>query len=98
MQELEKTWRRAASIWWLFMWRGVLGGMILGGFIGFVIGIVGTNMGYPQETLVITAQIVVFPIALIWGVIVLRMGLKKKYRDFRIALVPRDSDHVEVFS
>jgi hypothetical protein len=96
--ELEKTWGRAASIWWLFMWRGVLGGVILGGIVGFLIGIVGTMLGVPRETLIITTQIITLPIGLLWGIVVLRMGLKKKYRDFRIALVPRDSDHLEVFS
>jgi hypothetical protein len=96
--ELEKTWGRAASIWWLLLWRGLLGGMVVGAIIGFFIGIVGTMLGHPQETLVATTQLVVAPIAFGWGFIVLRMGLRKKYRDFRIVLVPRDSDNAEIFS
>ena len=41
MQELEVTWQRVARIWWLIVWRALLGGTLLGAAIGFIIGFIG---------------------------------------------------------
>ena len=38
MQELEITWQRVASVWWLIAWRAFLGGWILAFALAFLIG------------------------------------------------------------
>ena len=96
--ELEKTWGRILSIWWLLLWRGLLGGFMVGAAIGFVIGIVGSILGYPQASRLLVIQVIAAPAGLAWGLFVIRMALNKPYRDFRIALLPRNANHAEVFS
>ena len=66
--------------------------------IGFVIGIVGSILGYPQATRLLVIQFIAAPAGLAWGLFVVGMALNKPYRDFRIALLPRDANHAEVFS
>jgi uncharacterized MnhB-related membrane protein len=88
MQELEATWGRVIAICWLIIWRGTLGAMILGGVLGFIIGFVGAILGFAQEATALSA--IVGAIAgLAWYAFVVRMALRKHYKDFRIALVPR---------
>jgi hypothetical protein len=91
MNELEITWSRVIKIWWLLIWRGLLGSTLLGGIVGFIIGFANgiikaaTGVPIPGANLIITVAGVC--IGLIWGLAVTRMALRKKYADFRIALV-----------
>jgi hypothetical protein len=45
MEELALTAQRLLSVWWLILWRGSLGGWILGfvagGIAGFIVGAIG---------------------------------------------------------
>ena len=88
MEELEPTWGRAFRVWWLIVWRSLLGavvfGAIVGGIFGFVIGI----LKLPVEIITVVSPILGAVIGLVWAVMVTRMALRKKYSDFRIALVP----------
>ena len=102
MQELELTWERLLAMWWLFMWRGGIGGFLIGSVLGFIVGAI-TGVVYVsvaghadvpaiQKAARIAALIVSLPSGLLWGVYVLRMMLKKQYRGFRIALVANAAD------
>ena len=89
MQELEATWGRASRIWWLFMWRGILGATLIGGAVGFVFGIIVAVFGLPQQALAIGSPILGAAVGLLWSLLVVRMALRKRYSGFRIVLVPR---------
>ena len=86
MQELDPTWRRTLSVWWLVMWRGLLGGTAIGFAIGFVVGAIRMALGIPQlsQAVPILGAIT----AGLWFLLVVRMALRKRYKGFRIALVP----------
>ncbi|HUZ34541.1 MAG TPA: hypothetical protein VMV19_20925 [Xanthobacteraceae bacterium] len=98
MQELELTWGRTASVWWLVVWRGAIGGAILGSIAGGIGGLIAAMMtfyivGHGDVALgqragriggVIASILVWVP----WGLVVLRMAVKKKYSGFRLAMIP----------
>ena len=89
MQELEPTWPRAISVWWLIVWRGVLGAAIIGGVLGFIIGLVGEIIGVSATAITAASGFVGLVVGIVWMVYVVQMALRKHYRDFRLALVPR---------
>ena len=102
MQELEATFGRAASVWWLIVWRGILGAILVGTVVGFVVGIVtavvvlatgGTSdrlAENPTYQLGIgLGAILGFVIGIFWYILVVRMALRKQYREFRLAIVAR---------
>lgn len=95
MDELEVTWGRAASVWWLLIWRGWLGGVLIGGLIGFAIAVVvalsGAQVGHRDSL----AALLGLWAGLAWWLVAVRMALLKQYRDFRIVLVPRITYHVQ---
>jgi len=87
MQELEPDWRRTASVWWLIAWRTFLGGWIMALIIGFVAGEIGARLGLAFQPVALFATVLAWLAALAWGFVVLRMALKKHYKEFRLALV-----------
>lgn len=87
MQELELTWNRTMRMWWLLFWRALVGAVILGFVLGFVVGVILAIVGYPQYIILISSIVSYFG-GLIWSAFVLRMMLRKKYSDFRLALIP----------
>jgi ABC-type Fe3+-siderophore transport system permease subunit len=89
MQELEVTWRRVMGVWWLVAWRSVVGAVLIGAAIGFVIGSVGALAGIPEQSLTILGTAAGAIVGLVWAIVVVRMALRKQYSDFRLALVPR---------
>lgn len=95
MQEI--TWSRVMSVWWLCYWRASLGGTVAGVLAGGITGFIHGILGIPMEGPVLPA--IAGGIAgVAWSVVVVRMALKKKYRGFRIALLPSDGNVSEVFS
>ena len=88
MQELEITWPRSMSIWWLLLWRGAVGGLVIGFILGFIIGLVGALAGWPIEAISVASTLVSGLAGVVWSMFVVRMALRKKYGDFRLALVP----------
>ena len=81
IQELDLTWSRVMSVWWLIFWRGSIGALLVGGVIGFIIGFIFGVLRIPGIPGGIGG--------LLWFVLVVRMALGKKYQGFRIALLPR---------
>jgi len=89
MQEREITWKRVASVWWLIAWRGLLGGWILAVALAFLIGEAGGRLGLDFPTVAAIATTLSWLAGLAWGFFVVKMALKKKYGDFRLALVAK---------
>jgi hypothetical protein len=100
MDNLEITWERAIGIWWLIIWRMILGSIVLGiifGFVaGFMIGLIGTALGLPHDSVASFNRFVVILVGsltnIVWGITVVRMALRKQYTGFRLALVPNSSN------
>jgi ABC-type enterobactin transport system permease subunit len=88
MQELEGTWARILSVWWLMLWRSVVGSVLIGFAAGAVLGLIGALANWPADTVDVAAYVLGLVIGVLWGVVVLCMALKKRYEGFRIALVP----------
>ena len=89
MQELEASWGRVLRVWWLMTWRSILGAIVIGGVAGGILGFVIGILQLPVEIIAVGGPILGAVIGLVWWVVVVRMALRKKYSDFRIALVPR---------
>jgi hypothetical protein len=89
MHELELTWGRVLSVWWLVAWRGLVGSLLIGAAIGFVIGLVGFAAGVTLDAIQLISTVAGGLVGLLWAIVVVRMALKKKYGEFRLALVPR---------
>jgi hypothetical protein len=87
MQELELTSQRIASVWWLITWRVMLGGWIIAFVLGFLIGEAGAALGIGFQPVAVVATVVAWLAALAWGFFVVRMALRKHYKEFRLALV-----------
>ena len=90
MQELKPTLTRTISVWWLIIWRGVLGAAIIGSVAGLILGIVGAIIGASPTTIAAAGGFIGLPIGIAWMIIVVQMALRKHYRDFRLALIPRN--------
>jgi hypothetical protein len=85
---LEATWQRVIRIWWLILWRGSLIGALFGAVLGGAIGFTAATLGMTFQPAMMLVRIVVIPLAVCWGIVVVRMALRKRYSDFRLALVP----------
>ena len=86
-EEIETSWSNVFSVWWLVFWRWVLGGALIGFVIGLPIGFFGRMGGMPPESIAAVSGAIGVVFSLIWGVVVVRMALRKQYRGFRVALV-----------
>ena len=87
MQEVQPGWKEVAAITWLLIWRGALGGFAIGFVLGLIVNLV---MGFAFGK-ILGSQLnlsIGLIIALVWWPLVVRMALGKRYRGFRIALVP----------
>lgn len=89
-RDLELTWIRLLAVWWLITWRttilGTLALLVLGLILGFILGALGVE----RATLNLVGQIFGMTIYALTILVTLRMALKKRYGDFRIALVALD--------
>lgn len=87
MQDVEPGWEQIISVCWLLIWRGVFGGAAIGFVLGLVVNMaLGLGFGVVLGSNVNLAMGVVT--SLIWWPFVVRMALEKKYKAFRIVLVP----------
>ena len=93
MQELEPTWKRALSVWWLILWRGIVGSVLLSIAIIALVDALAALIGIESKALNMIGALVVWLGSIVWGVVVVRMALQKRYRDFRLALIGTPSSH-----
>jgi hypothetical protein len=89
-QGLEVNLGRLLRIYWLFIWRSVLGALAIGFVLGFIIGLVLGALGVPLTRIATISGVVGLVGGAAWALFCLKMALEKKYRDFRIILVPRE--------
>jgi hypothetical protein len=88
--ELEITWKRAARIWWSYIWRNIIAiigaviiGAIAGGVLGFILGMLGASTD--------TIKLIVQPIGILIGlgisIIPFKLILGKNFGEFRLVLM-----------
>src|SRR5580704_7615725 len=53
MQELEATWNRSMRVWWLLLWRGIVGGFVFGAIIGAIAGGAAALLGGSVQDVVL---------------------------------------------
>ena len=84
--EIELNLERTLGIWWSFIWRATLAGILGGGFLGFIGGFIVGMYGQPQIASAIGALMGWFAgvIGSIWAI---RASLIKKRDGFRIVLI-----------
>ena len=90
MNEAELTWNRSMRVWWLIVWRFMVGGAVLGAIVGVVLDLVIAQFQIPVGNVgsrIITGIFGLF-ISVVWSAYVVRMALKKHYSDFRFVLAP----------
>ncbi len=85
--EMDVTYRQAVAVWWALIWRGLLFSFVAGFVAGFIIGFVGAIVGFGHLTQPLSMA-AGFLVALPVGIWVVRNVLRKKFKTFRIALVP----------
>src|ERR1051325_10567387 len=87
MQELVPTWKNALSVWWLITWRGLVGFLFLVFAIAVLVDSLATLIGGRSGTFSIIGAIGAWVLSIFWGLVVVRMALRKRYRHFRVALI-----------
>ena len=93
MQELEPTWQRALSVWWFILWRGIVGSVLLSIAIIALVDALAALIGIESKALNMIGALVVWLGSIVWGVVVVRMALQKRYRDFRLTLIGTPTSH-----
>jgi len=87
MQDVEPSWDKVLRIAWLLTWRGLLGGLAIGFLLGYTIDLgLGLVLGKVLDPS--ASAVLKLVVLLAWWPFVVRMALKKRYRDFRIVLIP----------
>lgn len=87
MKFVEVTWKRALKVWWSLMWRGLLFGFLGGAIVGFILGFIMGIARVDPNTIKAVCQIAGYIVSLLIGIAVTKIVLKKRYSDFRIALI-----------
>lgn len=86
MQDLEPSWDKVLRIAWLLTWRGLFGGLAIGFLLGYVVDLgLGLAMGHILDRT--AGAVMKLLVLLVWWPVVVRMALRKRYRDFRIVLI-----------
>jgi len=87
--ELEPTWVRAFSVGGLIGWRSFAGSLVLA-FAGAAAE--AALERWTDASPLMTSwlpEALISVLGAVWFLVVVRMALRKRYRDFRIALVAR---------
>ena len=66
MHEIDLTFTRLLSVFWLMVWRSLVGGLVLGVAVGFVVGVAGFLMGVNRESVVSASRIAGFLVGFSW--------------------------------
>jgi cation transporter-like permease len=91
MERLDLTRAEATKIWWAFMWRALLGFILTGAFAGAGFGFIGHFLGLDPLSLVNVASLVGLLLGVLVSFEVFFRVLKKRFRDFEIAIIARES-------
>ena len=86
---LEPTFRRAAIVWWAWMWRSAVFGGAAGLFGSLVINLSGVLNRISEKAGQYLGLGVGIALAVPVGIWVFQMILEKDFGEFRMRLVPR---------
>ena len=78
----EMTWQQIFRVWWLLAWRGIAGLIIIGGAVGYVVGLALNSIGAGQDIIKLVSTLVGIVVYLLWGLVIVRMAINKQYSDF----------------
>jgi hypothetical protein len=91
--ELPVTWSRAARVWKSYFWRtlvallaSVILGAIVGGSLGFVMGV----MGYSPESIRPVAVVVGLVVGIAVSIVPMKLILGKDFGEFRVVLLAKE--------
>ena len=86
---VEVTYMRAFKVWWSLLWRSAMLTFLMVAVGGFTIGfILRIDLLAPANTIKkIVFQALFFIIGLLVNIAIMRIVLKKRYSDFRVALI-----------
>ena len=87
MQDVDSGWDKVLRIAWLLTWRGLFGGLAIGFLLGYMVDL-GLGLGWGKVLDPSANAMMKLVVLLVWWPFVVRMALKKRYRDFRIVLIP----------
>ena len=90
-QELEVTWGRVFSVWWLMVWRFSIFIGLLSFLAGVFLAAIVILVAESRESATVLGGVAGLAVGLVVAVFVVRMALRKKYKTFRIALVPAEA-------
>jgi hypothetical protein len=81
------TWPCVLSVWWLLLWRGTFGYMLLGAILGLAVNFLGTATDWSAQQVDRATNVAVAAIGAVWPIPVVWMALKKRYSEFQLALM-----------
>jgi hypothetical protein len=81
VEELDITWFRALSVWWLMMWRTTA----MSALVGLIVSLAWSIVAHPNAFTSVVAAVLAMPL----GVVAVRMALRKTYRGFRLAAIAK---------
>jgi len=93
--ELEVTWGRAIRVWWAYLWRSLLVGilgMIAGGIVGGIVGLILGVIGVPINVIKIVCGTVGVLIGLPISIIPMKMVLGKDFGEFKLVLLQKQQN------
>ncbi len=71
------------------MWRSLLGALVFGLAVGAAIGLMVGLLNLSPKIITVASPLLGAVIGALWGIMVMRMALRKLYSDFRTVLTPR---------
>lgn len=86
--ELEVTTKRVFMIWWAYCWRSVIISGGIGVLLASITDVIMEALNYSPYSIKID-NLVGFIGAVTTQIFVLKLVLKKKFHEFRIALIAR---------
>jgi len=95
MNSIPVTWARVAKVWWCFVWRATLLGMIVGMLVGLVVGFAGALVGMTAAGVEWMIRGTVILVSIPVGILVMKSVLEKEFSDFRIVLLPGDEESAD---
>jgi hypothetical protein len=89
-REVAASWGRATRVYWAILWRSIAVGLPLGAGLGCIVGFMAAFLG-GHQTMLVGRTIPVLILGMLIGVGVhvwaTRAVLRKRFRDFRVALI-----------
>lgn len=85
---MDITFRRAGSVWWAIAWRMVVLSLGVGFVVGAIEGAIGVLLGMASPAIRILTALSGIVVSVPVGIYAVKLGLRKKYREFSICLLP----------